>query len=186
MTTLAATPGQTVGPFYGYALPFEGGESLVDRSHPAAVRLYGRVFDGNGAPIPDALVEIWQADEQGRVPAAEGSLRRDGYTFTGFGRAAVDDNGMFSFTTVEPGSTREGALPFFSVIVFARGLPDRLYTRVYLPEAVDSIADDAFLSSLGERAATLIARRDARGDLVFDIHMQGDDETVFLEHRQKD
>lgn len=184
MSKLAPTPGQTVGPFYGYALPYEGGEQLVDRSHPGAVRLYGTIVDGHGTPIPDALIEVWQADANGVVPQAEGSLRRDGYSFTGFGRAAVDDNGMFSFTTVEPGATREGALPFFSIIVFARGLLDRLYTRAYLPAAADSIADDALLSSLGARASTLIAQRDERGDLRFDIRMQGDDETVFIEHRQ--
>ncbi|WP_403020197.1 protocatechuate 3,4-dioxygenase subunit alpha [Salinibacterium sp. GXW1014] len=186
MTRLPATPGQTVGPFFGYALPYEGGEQLVDRTHPAAVRLSGRVLDGDGAAIPDAIVEIWQADEHGTVPTAEGSLHRDGYTFTGFGRAAVDDNGMFSFTTVEPGATREGALPFITLIVFARGLLDRLYTRIYLPEAAERAKDDAFLSSVGDRAGTLIARRDERGDLVFDVHMQGESETVFLDYRQKD
>lgn len=186
MTKLAPTPAQTVGPFFGYALPFEGGERLVDRSHPAAVRLYGNLFDGNGNPIPDALIELWQADENGAVPTAEGSLRRDGYSFTGFGRTSVDDNGLYSFTTVEPGATSEGALPFFMVTVFARGLLDRVFTRAYLPEAVDSIADDAFLSSLGDRVGTLMTTRDEQGNVRFDIHMQGDNETVFIEHRQKD
>lgn len=185
MTKLIATPGQTVGPFFGYSLPYEGGERLVDRTHPAAVRLYGHLYDGHGAPVPDALIEVWQADEHGTVPQAEGSLRRDGYTFTGFGRTPVDDNGMFSFTTVEPGATGEGKLPFFVIIVFARGLLDRLYTRVYLPEHADRATEDAFLASLGDRAETLFATRDERGDLRFDISMQGDRETVFLDYAQQ-
>src|SRR5690606_13226294 len=154
MAKLAQTPGQTVGPFFGYSLPYEGGERLVDRTHPGAVRLYGQLFDGHGAPIPDALIEVWQADEHGVVPSVEGSLKRDGYSFTGFGRTAVDDNGLFSFTTVEPGASAEGRLPFYLIVVFARGLLDRLYTRVYLPEHREAAADDAFLSSLGQRAST--------------------------------
>ena len=90
---LTPTPGQTVGPFYGYALPFDGGENLVDRTHPQAVRLHGVVYDGNGDPVPDSLLEIWQADEHGRISQEPGSLIRDGYTFTGFGRQAVDNVG---------------------------------------------------------------------------------------------
>lgn len=184
MPRLAPTPAQTVGPFYGYALPYEGGEQLVDRSHPGAVRLWGRVFDGHGVPIPDSLIEVWQADEHGNVPTAEGSLRRDGYSFTGFGRTPVDDNGMYSFTTVEPGATKEGALPFFMLTVFARGLLDRVYTRVYLPEHADRVASDRFLSGLGDRAKSMFATRDEQGNLRFDVHMQGEHETVFLDYRQ--
>jgi protocatechuate 3,4-dioxygenase alpha subunit len=185
MAKLAATPGQTVGPFFGYALPYEGGDRLVDRTHPAAVRLYGTIVDGKGTPIPDALIEVWQADEHGAVSSAEGSLKRDGYTFTGFGRTAVDDNGMFSFTTVEPGATEEDSLPFFVLTVFARGLPDRVYTRAYLPEHSDRVATDRFLATLGDRASTLFARRDERGDLRFDIAMQGEHETVFIDYAAK-
>jgi protocatechuate 3,4-dioxygenase alpha subunit len=145
MSRLPATPGQTVGPFFGYALPYEGGNILVDRSHPSAVRLYGTVFDGAGDPIPDALIEIWQADQHGTVPTAEGSLRRDGYSFTGFGRCAVDDNGQFSFTTVEPGPTDESKPPYFFITVFARGLLDKLHTRAYVPEFDALFAADAVL-----------------------------------------
>jgi protocatechuate 3,4-dioxygenase, alpha subunit len=82
----AATPGQTIGPFYGYALPYERGHELVPPAHARATRLHGTVYDGHGMPIPDALVEIRQADESGTVPVAEGSLRRDGMVFTGWGR----------------------------------------------------------------------------------------------------
>ncbi len=173
---LTPTPGQTVGPFFGYALPWPGGEDLVPASHPGAIRLHGTVYDGAGDPVPDALVEIWQADEHGTIPHVEGSLVRDGHTFTGFGRAAVDEAGHYSFTTVRPGPVG-GRTPFVAMTVFARGLLNRLFTRVYLDDA-----EDAFLDSLPEgRRSTLGARPDDDG-FVFDIHLQGEHETVFLDH----
>lgn len=92
-TLLTATPGQTVGPFFGYALPFDRGSELVPPGSPGAIRLHGVVTDGAGKPVPDALLEIWQADADGNVPTASGALRRDGWTFTGWGRAATDDEG---------------------------------------------------------------------------------------------
>jgi protocatechuate 3,4-dioxygenase beta subunit len=79
---LTATPGQTVGPFFGYALPFERGSELVPPGSPNAIRLHGTVTDGDGKPVPDALLEIWQADAEGNVPMASGALKRDGWTFT--------------------------------------------------------------------------------------------------------
>lgn len=183
---LTATPGQTIGPFFGYALPFDGDSELVPTSHPAAVRLHGRVLDGAGDPVPDALVEIWQADADGRVPRAAGSLRRDGWTFTGWGRAATDETGHYSFTTVAPGATASGdgpgAAPYVAVAVFARGLLDRLLTRAYLPgPAAD---DDPFLASLpDDRRGTLVMVPDEHG-FVFDVRLQGEGETVFLAHRR--
>jgi protocatechuate 3,4-dioxygenase, alpha subunit len=180
---LTPTPAQTVGPFFGFALPFSGGEQLVDRSHPAAVRLHGTVFDGHGTPVPDAMIEIWQADETGRVPQEEGSLHRDSYTFTGWGRAAVDNIGHYSFTTVEPGATRPGTAPYILVTVFARGLMDRLYTRAYLPMSPQTLEADPFLASVpAHRRTTLISERDHQGNLRFDIHLQGEHETVFLSY----
>lgn len=167
----AATPGQTVGPFFGYALPYEGGPDLVPVTHPDAIRLHGVVLDGAGAPVPDALLEIWQADGAGAVPRVGGSLRRDGYTFTGWGRAATNNVGEYSFTTVEPGAS------FIALTVFARGLMNRLFTRIYLPNA-----SDPFLMSVpADRRDTLVATRDADG-LRFDVVLQGDRETVFLSY----
>ena len=178
---LVPTPGQTIGPFYGYALPYEGGEFLVDRSHPNAVRLHGTVYDGHGTPVPDSMLEIWQADENGQVSQEPGSLKRDGYTFTGFGRVAVDNVGHYDFTTVNPGPTEDGKAPFICLTVFARGLLNRLFTRVYLPEDTDALANDPLLNSLSEaERASMIAERQADGSLCFDVHLQGDDETVFL------
>lgn len=166
MTTrgpLPPTPGQTVGPFFGYALPYAGGPDLVPSTRPDAVRLHGRVLDGAGDPVPDALLELRQLAPDGSVPRAPGSLARDGYTFTGWGRAATDNAGHYRFTTLRPG----GDAPFFALTVFARGLLDRLFTRAYLPGAAP------------ERWPTLAARADDRG-FVFDIRLQGEGETAFL------
>jgi protocatechuate 3,4-dioxygenase alpha subunit len=176
------TPGQTVGPFFHPALSYDGGGELVPPGRPDAVRLHGRVLDGAGEPVPDALVEIRQPDPRGHVPTAAGSLHRDGWTFTGWGRAATDPTGRYSFTTLEPGAPEPGAVPFFAVCVFARGLLDRLFTRAYLPGDEAALRADTLLSGLTpERRATLVAGRDETG-FVFDIRLQGKGETVFLHH----
>ncbi|SDT10745.1 protocatechuate 3,4-dioxygenase, alpha subunit [Brevibacterium siliguriense] len=180
-TELTPTPGQTVGPFYGYALPFEHDNELVPPGSARAVQLTGTVYDGAGDPVPDAILEIWQPDEHGVVPRETGSLRRNGFTFTGFGRAAVDPEGEFSFSTVNPGPTEAGKAPFISVVLFARGLLNRLFTRIYLPEDTAALATDPLLSSLdGDERARLIATRGADGSLHFDIRLQGEEETPFL------
>jgi protocatechuate 3,4-dioxygenase, alpha subunit len=170
---LPATPGQTVGPFFGYALPFPGDNALVPPGTPCSVCLRGRVYDGAGEPVPDAILELWQADADGNVVQETGSLRRDAGTddwaFTGFGRASTDDDGRYEFTTVVPGA------PFFAITVFARGLLDRLFTRAYLPGA-----GDALLERLdADRRSTLLTTQDEDG-YVFDVHLQGERETVFL------
>ena len=176
----APTPGQTIGPFFGYSLPFDGGGALVPTSHPDAVRLHGLVLDGHGDPVPDALVEVWQAAPDGSVVQQPGSLHRDGWTFTGWGRSATDAAGHYAFTTLRPGA--EGpAAPFFALTVFARGLLDRLFTRAYLP-GDPRLADDPLVSSLPPgRRGTLIAAEEASG-LRFDVRLQGEQETVFLSH----
>jgi protocatechuate 3,4-dioxygenase, alpha subunit len=181
MTT--PTPGQTAGPFFGLSLPYDDGPALVPPGHPAAVRLHGRVLDGAGDPVPDALLELWQPDPAGAVVRRPGSLHRDGWTFTGWGRAATDAAGQWSFSTLAPGPTRAGAAPFFALTVFARGLLDRLWTRIYLPGSEDALAADPLLSALPpQRRATLIATA-APGGFSHDIVLQGDTETVFLEGR---
>jgi protocatechuate 3,4-dioxygenase, alpha subunit len=168
------TPGQTVGPFFHYALPYDGDSALVPPGTPGGVRLHGTVYDGAGAPVPDALLELWQADPEGNVVQRHGSLRRDGFTFTGFGRCATDGAGHYSFSTLTPGPI-EGGAPFFAVAVLARGLLHRLITRAYLPGATD-----AFLEGLDpERRSTLVTTADETG-YVFDVRLQGERETVFL------
>ncbi len=177
MSELHQTPSQTVGPFFGYALPYEGGDQLLPPHSPGTIRLHGTVFDGAGEAVPDAVVEIWQADAAGAPVATRGSLHRDGYTFTGFGRAAVDGSGHFSFTTVKPGSMRSGAAPYVMVTVFARGLLHHLFTRAYFADDVV----DPFVEALGERGKTLLAAVDDDG-YRFDIHLQGPSETVFFDY----
>jgi protocatechuate 3,4-dioxygenase alpha subunit len=178
---LVPTAGQTIGPFYGFALSYERDHELVPPATPGAVRLHGTVYDGNGTPVPDSMVEIRQADPAGNVPTAEGSIRRDGTAFTGWARCAADSAGRYSFTTLEPGPTEEGAAPFIAVTVFARGLLNRLFTRAYLPGDEQRLTGDRFLASLdGDRRDTLLAAREDDGSLRFDIHLQGERETVFL------
>lgn len=172
------TPGQTVGPFFHYVLPYEHGHELIPPATPGAVRLHGAVYDGAGEPVPDALLEIRQADAFGRVPLVEGSLARDG-RFTGWGRAATDPVGRYVFTTLAPGPVGDGRAAFFAVVVLARGLLNRLFTRAYLPGA--AAESDPLLRRLtAEQGKTLIAVREDDGSLRFDVHLQGDRETVFL------
>lgn len=179
MPELTATPGQTIGPFFGYALPFERGNELVAPGSAGAIQLHGTVTDGAGGPVPDALLEIWQADANGAV-VTSGSLRRDGDAFTGWGRAATDADGRYSFTTVKPGAPH-GSTPFITVAVFARGLLNRLFTRAYLPG--DHLDGDRLLNSVApDRRHTLIAVPDEVG-FRFDIRLQGPEETVFLRYR---
>ena len=164
------TPGQTVGPFFGYALPFPHDSELVPVGTPGAITLSGRVLDGAGEPVPDAILELWQAGVDGGVVQEQGSLRRDGQRFTGFGRASTDDDGRYAFTTLVPGA------PFFAITVFARGLLNRLFTRAYLPD----MTGDPLLETLeADRRSTLLTTRDETG-YVFDVHLQGERETVFL------
>ncbi len=175
------TPGQTVGPFYHFALPYDGGEHLIPPGTPDSVRLHGFVTDGDGDGIQDAMLEIWQADASGQLVQEPGTLTRDPGRFTGFGRTSTWRDGGYSFTTVCPGATSQGEAPFIAMVVFARGLLNRLFTRVYLPDDADVLARDPFLSSLEEgRRSTLIATRDGDGSYRFDVRLQGEGETVFL------
>lgn len=169
------TPSQTVGPFYGYALPFPGGGDLAS----GGIGVHGHVYDGAGDPVPDALLEFWQADEHGSLAGSPGTLRRDptdgsvlgrdGLRFTGFGRVPTDQDGHWALRTVVPGNG------YISVCVFARGLLHHLYTRIYL-------GPDAFLDALpAQRRRTLMAMPEREGVYRFDIHLQGEKETVFLD-----
>jgi protocatechuate 3,4-dioxygenase, alpha subunit len=177
------TPSQTVGPFYGYALPFTGGGEVAPAGHPDTITLHGHVYDGAGNPVPDALVETWQPAPDGSRTGRPGSLRhdpvtgrvvgRDGVDFTGFGRVPTDADGRWAVRTLPPGGA-----PYICVAVFARGLLHHLYTRAYLDDA----PGDALLDTLEPaRRATLIARSGPHGTYRFDVRLQGDGETVFLE-----
>jgi len=174
-----------VGPFFGMALPYPGDSDLIDAVHPHAVRLHGTVYDGAGAAVPDALVELWQPDTAGLIPRQAGSLRRDRTGFTGWGRAATDAAGHYTFTTLAPGSAGGGRSPFFAIVVFARGLLNRLFTRAYLPGG-DLDAEPLLSTVDAGRRSTLLCVTESdsgRTDYRFDIHLQGPNETVFLAYR---
>jgi protocatechuate 3,4-dioxygenase, alpha subunit len=177
--SLDPTPGQTVGPFFAYGTVYPKMHEVVHPHSPGANVLGGTVYDGAGQPIPDSMVEIWGADADGTVSRSRGAFRRDDHTFTGFGRSFTTDDGHYEFWTREPGAA--GKAPFFAVVVFARGLPDKLHTRIYLPDDEDLLAADPLLSSLdADERATLVATRLPDGSLHHDIRLQGEKETVFL------
>jgi len=181
MADLACTPGQTVGPFFGLGLPCDS--DLVGDGYPQGVRLHGRVYDGAGVGVPDALVELWQPDGAGRISRQAGALRGDDTVFTGWGRSATDAAGHYGFTTLTPGSARPGRLPFFAITVFARGLLNRLFTRAYLPHD-DPDADPLLARIDAARQSTLLCVPESGGPgYRFDIHLQGPRETVFLAYR---
>ncbi|WP_327358540.1 protocatechuate 3,4-dioxygenase subunit alpha [Streptomyces sp. NBC_01304] len=183
-TPLPPTPSQTVGPFYGYALPFPGGGDIAPAGHRATVTLHGYVHDGAGAPVPDALLEFWQAAPDASLAGRPGSMRRDpvtggflgrsGVDFTGFGRVATDADGHWTLRTLVP----PVAAPYISVCVFARGLTHHLYTRAYFTEPGPG---DPLAALPAERRATLLVRAEAERTHRFDLHLQGEKETVFLE-----
>jgi protocatechuate 3,4-dioxygenase alpha subunit len=183
-TRLGRTPSQTIGPFFGFALPWSDGPFVVPQGTPDAIRLGGRVLDGAGQPIPDALVEIWQADPNGHFDHPDDPERST--DFRGFGRSATDDDGRFEFVTLKPGRVpaADGSLqaPHIDVSVFARGLLTRLVTRIYFADEVEANAGDPILALVGDPAAraTLVAR-EAAGGYAFDIRLQGDGETVFFD-----
>lgn len=174
------TPGQTVGPFFAYGVEYPRMHEVAFPHSPGAVLLGGTVYDGAGNPVPDAFLEIWGADEDGSIPRRRGSFRRDDHTFTGFGRAFTNDDGHFEFWTRNPGA-HDGRAAFFATIVYARGLPDKLHTRIYLPDDAPALAADPLLSSLdAEVRTTLVATRTPDGGLRHDIRLQGEKETCFL------
>ncbi|MEZ0366167.1 protocatechuate 3,4-dioxygenase subunit alpha [Mycobacterium sp. pUA109] len=181
MAELVVTPGQTVGPFFHCALPFPGDHRLIDDAHRDAIRLHGTVYDGDGAGVPDALLELWQPDPAGTIVQRPGSLHRDGGAFTGWGRCATDAAGRYHFSTLTPGTTTPGRPPFFAITVFARGLLNRLFTRAYLPGA-DPDAEPLLAGLDRARRETLLCQQDLDG-YRFDIHLQGRNETVFLQYR---
>lgn len=175
---LAPTPSQTIGPYLSIGVrPLER-PAVVPHDTPGAVALRGRVVDGAGQPVPDAVVELWQADPDGRFAAGEGSG-------SWFGRCLTDADGRFGFTTVKPGRvplrSGERQAPHVELLVFARGLLRPLRTRVYFPDEAAANGSDPVLSGIPDpaRRRTLVAA-DEDGDLRFDVHLRGATETVFF------
>lgn len=174
------TPSQTVGPFFGFALPYAGGSTVAPQWHPGGITIGGQVLDGAGEPVPDALVELWQPDAGGRVPATSGSLRRDHLSFCGFGRCGTDSEGGYSFSTIKPGAVGPAA-PYAALLVFARGLLKPVATRIYFPDDTGAHAADPVLVRVDpRRRPTLIAARAGDRSYRFDVRLQGANETVFF------
>lgn len=206
------TPSQTVGPFFHYGLPWKGGADLVGTSgmgarpdlYPAehdvlhsssptgvpegdVIEISGRVLDGDGAPVPDAMIEIWQANAAGRYCGDADDRPEIGLDphFVGFGRSATDPEGVFRFRTIRPGRVPGPGntlqAPHIAVAVFGRGLLKRLATRLYFADGEGNATDPILELVPEERRATLIAQRHRDGRWAFDIHLAGDSETVFFD-----
>ena len=194
MVERGITPSQTIGPFFHFSLTptdynFRGiiGDNLVTPDVVGEpIRIAGRLLDGGGDPVRDAMIEIWQADGAGRYPGREA---RANVAFKGLGRAATSKEGVFGFTTVKPGAVPgpedRPQAPHINVGVFARGMLKRLFTRIYFDGEPGNEADAILALVPADRRATLIARRDGVSDglplFVFDIRLQGERETVFFE-----
>jgi protocatechuate 3,4-dioxygenase, alpha subunit len=190
------TPSQTVGPFFHYSLtPKAYGiaeivtdDLLTEDAAGERIRIEGRIVDGDGQPVADAMIEIWQADGEGRYASPADGRARPNTRFKGFGRAECDGEGRFRFITVKPGPVPgpNGTVqaPHVNVSIFARGLLNRLFTRIYF-EGEAANASDPILALVPEEArATLIARRTGGGGeatYTLDIHLQGENETVFFD-----
>jgi protocatechuate 3,4-dioxygenase alpha subunit len=177
------TPPQTVGPFFAIALPWVDGPDVVPAGTPGAVWLGGRVLDGAGNAVPDALVETWHAGPDGAF-AEPGESRGGAPGFRGFGRCPTDTAGRWAIRTRKPGPVPGpgGALqaPHVDLSIFARGLLDRVVTRLYFPDEEAANRADPVLASVEEaRRATLVAAATDDG-YALDIHLQGPDETVFF------
>ena len=185
MTEHGLTPSQTVGPFFAIGLPWADGPYAMPEDAPGAVWLRGQVIDGAGEPVPDAMVETWQADPDGRFDHPEDPRggrngdRQGG--FGGFGRCLTGPDGSYRIVTVTPGAIGDGQAPHIDVSVLARGLLDRVTTRIYFPDEEAANAADPVLQSVPEaRRHTLVAVAEQPGVLRFDIRLQGPGETVFF------
>lgn len=206
------TPSQTVGPFFHYGLPWKGGADLVGRSEMGArpdlmppehyllgtsrlggtpqgevIELAGCVYDGQGTPVADAMIEIWQANAAGRYASSDDArdeLPLDPH-FIGFGRSSTDNAGVYRFRTIRPGRVPGPGntlqAPHLAVSVFGRGLLKRLATRIYFADGEGNETDPILSLVPEERRHTLIARRKADGSWWLDIVLQGGDETVFFD-----
>lgn len=193
------TPSQTVGPFFHYGLPWRGGADLVGRSDMGArpdlfaeehwvlnlsaptgtpegevIEIAGRVLDAASAVVPDAMLELWQADARGRY--GDGDPH-----FVGFGRAAVDADGVYRFRTVRPGRVDAGQAPHIALSVFGRGILKRLATRLYFSDGKGNETDPVLCAVPPERRGTLVAQRRKDDAWWFDIVLQGEHETVFFD-----
>ena len=199
------TPSQTVGPYFAYGLAphsrcdwkpsanYDSKETVgADLVTPDAtgtrIRIEGRVLDGDGKPINDAMLEIWQADAQGRYAHPRDSRARTNALFKGFGRSATDKDGGYSFDTIKPGVVAgpdgKPQSPHIVFCIYSRGMLRQIYTRLYFADEAGNDADPILTLVPEDRRGTLIAHKEMRGELPvyrFDVRVQGENETVFFD-----
>jgi protocatechuate 3,4-dioxygenase alpha subunit len=180
------TPSQTVGPYFAIGMPFDTGPLAVPADTPGAIRITGTVYDGAGTPVPDSLIETWQADSEGRFADIYGYGEPSQIPgFRGFARFATEDgDGQFEIITVKPGPVHGlGATmqaPHIDVSVFARGMLHRVVTRVYFADEPEANAADPVLATVPVRRRETLLAQPVDGGYRIDIHLQGQDETVFF------
>jgi protocatechuate 3,4-dioxygenase alpha subunit len=191
------TPSQTVGPYFAYGLTPTGrydwtdlatGNMLTPDVTGERIRIEGRVTDGDGKPINDAMIEVWQADAQGRFAHPSDKRALPNSAFKGFGRCGTDEAGEYFFETIKPGAVpgTNGQMqaPHILVCYFSRGLLTHMYTRIYFADEQAANEKDEVLNLVpADRRDTIIAKKEMRGTLPvykFDIRVQGDNETVFF------
>lgn len=189
------TPSQTVGPFFKYGLTPTGeyawndaftNSTLTPDVTGDRIRIEGRVFDGDGLAVPDCMLEIWQADAQGRFADPQDERALPNASFRGFARCGTDKEGHYSFDTIKPGAVPgpdgKPQAPHVLLAVFGRGMLRHLYTRIYFSDEAGNAADPVLALVPADRRVTLTAVRDA-GTPVYrlDLRLQGDNETVFFD-----
>jgi protocatechuate 3,4-dioxygenase, alpha subunit len=197
MTDKGITPSQTVGPFFKYGLTPGGkydwndaftGNLVTPDTSGERIRIEGRVFDGDGVPVPDCMLEVWQADSQGRFADPQDKRALPNATFRGFGRVGTDPDGSYAFDTIMPGSVPDPdgkpQAPHVLLAVFGRGMLRHLYTRIYFGGETANESDPVLALVPPDRRATLIATREpGNGSAVYklDLRLRGDNETVFFD-----
>ena len=183
-----STPSQTVGPFFSIGLDRLNRADIAERSKGERVTIQGRVLDGGGQPVPDAVLEIWQADADGHYHHPEhAGLTNDSVPFLGFGRIPTDERGQFSFTTIKPGPVHgpdgKPQAPHLQISIFMRGLLRQLVTRLYFPDEPLNASDPVLQVVPESRRYTLAARRTKPDEniLEWNVCLQGGNETVFFD-----
>ena len=190
----AITPSQTVGPYFAYGLTPNGkyqwndafsNNLITPDTSGDRIRVQGIVYDGDGVQVPDCMLEIWQADAQGRFADPQDQRALPNASFKGFGRCGTGAKGEFGFDTIKPGAVPDPdgkpQAPHILMAVFARGMLLQNYTRIYFDDEAANAADPVLALVPADRRTTLIAKRGQGGVYQFDIHLQGDDETVFFD-----
>lgn len=185
---LLPSPSQTVGPYFSIGLSWLNCPDLVPADHPGAITITGRVLDADDAPVPDAVLELWQADQHGQFRTTPPDPADTAASFAGWGRSPTDNNGTFRFTTVVPGTVDAVQAPHADLSVFMRGLLQRLVTRIYFPPTVGvddpsrwvpPSSDPVAGGVPADRIRTLVAQPSG-GEYRFDVHLGGPAETVFF------